>query len=107
MQYSIVNREARILEVNKYREQWNNTVEDNFGQLMPITIYRLTWKDKSNNHFEFWSESEQIAVTRKSEIDYSKELEYVNFESWFAYRSDEHDKRFGPTKRTRGWWEAR
>ena len=91
--------------VNKYREQWNNTVEDGFGNLMPITIYRVTWKDKANIYYEFWTESEGAAARKKYEIDHG-DLIYVNFESWFSYRSDEHDKRFGPTKRKRGWWEA-
>ncbi len=95
------------MEVNKYREQWNNTIEDNYGKLMPVTVYRLTWKNKTNQHFEFWSESEEVAVNKKREIDYSNEFEYVNFESWFAYRSDEHDERFGYSKRERGWWEVR
>ena len=79
--------------VNRFREQWNNKKEDNFGSVMPITIYRVTWKNKKDEFFEFWSESE--------------ELSYINFESWFAYRSIEHDERFGFTKRERGWWEIR
>ncbi len=93
--------------VNKFREQWNNEKEDNFGSVMPILIYRVTWKNKNNEYFEFWSESEEIATRKKCDIDYDNELDYVNFESWFAYRYDEHDKRFGYTKREKGWWEWR
>ncbi len=93
--------------INKYREQWNNTVEDGYGKLMPITVYRVTWKDKANKYYEFWSETEQVAAFKKRDIDHDDELEYVNFESWFAYRSDEHDKRFGYTKREKKWWEAK
>jgi len=93
--------------VNKFREQWNNTIEDGFGSLMPLTIFRVTWKNKNNEYFEHWTESEKSAFDIKYEIDHNNELSYVNFESWFAYRSDEHDKRFGYTDRERGWWETR
>ena len=93
--------------VNKFREQWNNTIEDGFGSLMPLTIFRVTWKNENDEYFERWYGSEQEAVDKKCEIDHNNELSYVNFESWFAYRSDEHDKRFGYTERQRGWWEAR
>ena len=92
-------------QVNKYREQWNNTKEDNFGEFMPLMIYRLTWKNQSGEYFEFWSESEIVATDKKSQIDIDSELSYINFESWFAYRSDEHDKRFGYKDRERGWCE--
>jgi len=91
--------------VNRFREQWNNDKEDNFGSVMPLMIYRLTWKNKEGEFFEFWSEQESVAVNKKSEIDHNQNLIYINFESWFAYRSDEHDKRFGYTKRELGWWE--
>lgn len=80
------------MEINKYREQWNNKVEDNFSQLMPVTVYRVTWNDIDSNYFECWCESEKAAFDKKYEIDHNNVLEYVNFESWFAYRSDEHDK---------------
>ena len=93
--------------VNRFREQWNNKKEDNFGSVMPITIYRVTWKNKKDEFFEFWSESEEVATRKKCDIDYDNELSYINFESWFAYRSIEHDERFGFTKRERGWWEIR
>jgi hypothetical protein len=94
--------------VNRFREQWNNDKEDNFGAVMPIMIYRVTWKDKNTNEFfEFWCESESTALVKKSQIDLDNELSYINFESWFAYRSDEHDKRFGFSKRERGWWELK
>lgn len=91
--------------VNKYREQWNNSTEDGFGTLMPLTIFRVTCKNEKNEYFEYWCETEKKAVNKKTEIEDSKDLIYVNFESWFAYRSDEHDKRFGYTQRERGWWE--
>ena len=91
--------------VYKYREQWNNTVDDGFGCVMPLTIFRVTWKNKNNEYFEFWCETEKKASDKKYEIDHCDELSYVNFESWFAYRSDEHDKRFGSVNRKRGWWE--
>ena len=96
-------------EVNRYRNQWDNDKEDNFGSIMPITIYRVVWKDKSSGKYnEFWTEDELKAYEKKDEIDHSDgALIYVNFESWFAYRSDEHDKRFGGRNRERGWWEPR
>ena len=92
--------------INKYRDQWNNTVDDGYGKYMPITVFRVTWKDKSNQYYEFWTESESVAFAKKYEIDHNRDLDYVNFESWFAYRSEEHDKRFGYLPRERGWWES-
>ena len=93
--------------VNKFREQWNNTIEDGFGSLMPLTIFRVTWKNENDEYFERWYGSEKEAFDKKYEIDHNNELRYINFESWFAYRSDEHDKRFGYTDRERGWWETK
>jgi hypothetical protein len=94
-------------QVNKYRNQWDKDKDDNFGSVMPIMVYRVTWKDRDGVFYEFWSESENTAVLKKCEIDYSQgKYQYVNFESWFAYRSDEHDKRFGRVNRDKGWWEG-
>ena len=62
--------------VNRFREQWNNKKEDNFGSVMPITIYRVTWKNKKDEFFEFWSESEEVATRKKCDIDYDNELSY-------------------------------
>lgn len=94
------------MSVNKFRPQWENNVDDGFGTLMPITIYRVTWKDQRGEYCEYWTEEYMSAFDKKYEIDHSDgKMEYVNFESWFAYRSDEHDKRFGKTSREKGWWE--
>jgi len=93
-------------KVNRYREQWNNHVEDNFESIMPITLYRVTWKNVQGEFFEFWSDDKKVVSKKKYEIDHSEDsLIYINFESWFAYRSIEHDKKFGRIERERGWWE--
>jgi len=95
-------------EVNRFREQWNRNVNDNFESIMPITIYRVTWKNEGEEYFEFWTENEKVANRKKYEIDHSNgQLIYVNFESWFAYRSFEHDRRFGFDGRELGWWEQK
>ena len=50
--------------------------------------------------YDAWSESETASVLKKCEIDCSLgKYRYVNFESWFAYRSDKHDKRIGRVNR--------
>ncbi len=95
-------------EVNRYRNQWDNHKEDNFGSIMPIKIFRVVWKDERDNYCEFWTESEKLAYEKKHQIDHSNgEFRYINFEGWFAYRFDEHDKRFGGplTLREREWFE--
>lgn len=93
-------------DVNRYRNQWDNDKDDNFGSIMPITIYRVTWKDSDGEFHEFWTESKDAAFKKKYAIDHSNgAMQYVNFEGWFAYRSFEHDKRFGRTPREREWWE--
>jgi len=94
-----------IMSVNRFREQWNNDIEDNFGSIMPLMLFRVTWKDNGGNCLEFWTESYQAAFEKKYLIDHSNDHEYINFESWFAYRGDEHDKRFGRRGREFGWWE--
>ena len=107
---AMLNREKKEVksEVNRYREQWNRNVNDNFESIMPVTIYRITWKNEGEEYFEFWTESEKVASRKKYEIDHSNgQLIYVNFESWFAYRSFEHDKRFGFDGRELGWWEQK
>ena len=93
-------------KVNRYREQWNNHIDDNFESILPITLYRVTWKNEKDECFEFWSENYKSAFDKKYEIDHSNgSLIYLNFESWYSYRSFEHDKLFGRIKRDKGWWE--
>lgn len=93
-------------EVNRYRNQWDNDKEDNFGSLMPIKIYRVVWKDSNDKFCELWTESYDTALKKKAEVEHSNGLfRYVNFEGWFAYRFDEHDKRFGRDLRERDWFE--
>ena len=93
-------------DVNRYREQWNNHIDDHFGSVMPITIFRVTWKDPEGDYCEYWTESIEQAHQKKWDIDHSDgKLAYINFESWLSYRSDEHDRRFGRIPRERGWWE--
>ncbi len=92
--------------VNRFRNQWDSNVDDGWGPLMPITLYRVTWRDESGKFHQFWTDSYDEAFNKKYEIDHSNNrLTYVNFESWLSYRSDEHDKRFGSGTRERGWWE--
>ncbi len=79
---------------------------DNLLSLMPVTIYRVTWIDSKGERCEFLTRSYQAAFDRKYEIDHSNgEEEYLNFESWFAYRSREHDRQFGRINREKGWWK--
>jgi len=95
-------------EVNRYRNQWDNQKEDNFGSIMPIFIYRVVWKDENLKYCEFWTESEKMALDKKWEIDHSDgKLSYVNFEGWYAYRAMEHDERFGRNGRALNWWEPK
>ncbi len=94
-------------EVNRYRNQWDRDKKDNFGSIMPLKIYRVVWKDSSDTYCELWTHSYDDALAKKAEIDNSQNaLQYVNFEGWFAYRFDEHDKRFGRDSRERDWFEA-
>jgi hypothetical protein len=80
------------MEVNRYKHQADKT-DDGMASIMPLHIYRVTWKDLSDTCFEFWTESYQTAWDKKYAIDHDKNLSYLNFESWFAYRSDfYHDK---------------
>lgn len=96
------------IEINKHRNQWDNKIEDNFGTIMPIMIYRVVWKDENLRYCEFWTESEKLAINKKSQIDHSDgKLSYVNFEGWFAYRAMEHDAKFGRKGRDLHWWEPR
>ena len=96
------------VEVNRYRNQWDGGKNDNFGSVMPIKIYRVVWKDSTEQFFELWTESYDAALAKKAEIDHSKgAFLYVNFEGWFAYRFDEHDKRFGSDPREREWFETK
>jgi hypothetical protein len=93
---------------NKFRNQWDSNVDDEWGPLMPITLYRVTWKDENGQFRQYWTDNYDEAFSKKYEIDYSgNRLTYVNFESWLSYRSDEHDRRFGTGNRERGWWEPR
>ena len=92
--------------IDKFRAQWDAHLDDGWGKLMPVTIYRVTWKDASGEFRQFWTDSYDEAFKKKYEIDHSRGvLTYVNFESWFSYRSEEHDRRFGKGKREKGWWE--
>ena len=94
--------------IDKFRAQWDAHLDDGWGKLMPVTIYRVTWKDESGEFYQFWTDSYDEAFKKKHEIDHSRgALTYVNFESWLSYRSDEHDRRFGARNRERGWWEPR
>jgi hypothetical protein len=90
--------------VNWFAFQGDHLI-DNLGSIMPIVIYRVTWQEDGVNR-EFLTRSEDEAHRKKDAIDHSNgKMRYLNFESWFAYRSFEHDDRFGEIKRERGWWE--
>ena len=94
-------------EVNRYRNQWDSDKKDNFGSIMPIKIYRVVWKDSTDKFCELWTESYETGLAKKSEVDHSNGVfRYVNFEGWFAYRFDEHDKRFGRDSREPVWFET-
>lgn len=83
-------------KINRFRKQWENNIEDNYGSIMPIMIYRVTWIDREKKNHEYWSSNRHVAHMKKHAIDQSSgEFEYSNFEGWYAYRTDEHDKRFG------------
>lgn len=101
--------EARFGEkVNRFRNQWENHIDDNFASIMPMAIYRVTWKDRNDQYQEFWTESDAESRSRQHLIKRSEgELTFLNFEVWFAYRSFEHDAMFGRGERERDWWEAR
>ena len=100
------------MSVNRYRAQWEDE-DDNFGSAMPVQLYRVTWKDNTGKHFEFWTEDINAANQKKGEIDYCdfdealgiKTLHYLNFESWFAYRRTEHEQQIGKVNAERGWWD--
>jgi hypothetical protein len=95
-------------KVNRFRKQWENNIEDNYGSIMPIMIYRVTWIDREKKNHEYWSSNRHDAHMKKSAIDHSNgEFEYSNFEGWYAYRTEEHDKRFGAKFRESEWWEAK
>jgi hypothetical protein len=92
-------------EVNMYRCQWEQDIEDNFGLIMPLTIFRVTWTEDGEQR-EYWTHDEQDAGKKKYEIDHTAGFEYRNFEGWFAYRFEEHDKRFGYLRRNCDvWWK--
>jgi len=83
-----------------------DTGTDNLSSQMPVAIYRVTWIDSKGERCELLTRSYQAAYDRKYEIDHSHGKEqYLNFESWFAYRSWEHDRLFGRSDREWGWWE--
>ena len=101
-------------DINRYRNQWEKNTPDNLGSIMPLAIWRVTWKDENGQYQEFWTDSKEKALRKKcNEIDRSDgQLKYVNFEGWLAYRFDEHDKRFGFNKRPKelqrlDWWEPK
>ncbi len=94
--------------VNRYRNQWDNHKEDNFGSIMPLLIYRVVWKDENGKYCELWTESEEAALEKKTSVEHSNgKYTYVNFEGWYAYRSDEHVKRFLTPKRELTWWDIK
>jgi hypothetical protein len=91
-------------KVNMHRCQWEQDIEDNFGSMMPLTLFRVTWTEGGVPR-EYWTNSEEDAGKKKYEIDHTAGLAYRNFEGWFAYRFDEHDKRFGYLRRNcYVWW---
>ena len=100
------------MKVNRYRAQWENE-EDNFSSVMPVQLYRVTWKDNTGACFEFWTEDINAAHRKKDDIDHcdydqslgKKTLHYINFESWFAYRRKEHEERIGRVNAEHGWWD--
>jgi len=93
------------LPVHKFRAQWEQDIEDNFGTIMPLIVFRVTWSTPDGKNHEFWSNSEEEALGKKFVIDHSEEgLRYINYEGWFAYRFDEHDRRFGYLPRDCEWW---
>ena len=91
--------------VERFARQ-GETATNNLCSAMPVMIERVTWLNAKGDPCELLTRSYQKAFDRKHKIDHScGEEEYLNFESWFAYRSWEHDRRFGRTNRERGWWE--
>jgi len=89
-----------------------NLINDTVDKPSPLTLYRVSWKDVNGTDCQFWTEDYQKAFDKKYEIDHSEELpngrrlmQYLNFESWFCYKSDVHDVHFGKIKREKGWWE--
>lgn len=94
----------------RYSVDWfarqGDSASDNLGSAMPVTIYRVTWLSQKGETCELLTRSYKEAFDRKHEIDHSSSNEtYLSFESWLAYRSREHDERFGTGNRERGWWE--
>jgi hypothetical protein len=59
---------------------------------MPIHLYRLTWKNASNQIEEYWSSSCQLALDKKFVIDHDDACKYLSFDSLFAYEWAEHEK---------------
>lgn len=95
-------------EVNRYRNQWDNEKPDNLASIMPLMIFRVVWKDQSGQYFELWTHSKAEALEKKKSVDHSSEkFLYVNFEAWYAYRSMEHEAKFGRNGRALDWWEPK
>lgn len=69
------------MEINRFRSQWDKYTGDNIGSIMPLLIYRVTWKDEDSIFPEFWTESKESAIRKKYEIDHSHgKIAYVNYE---------------------------
>jgi len=90
--------------VDQFRRQADVCPPDNFHRIMPVAVFRVTWKEAGENK-EAWFRTEEEASRCKYEVDHScGRQEYLNFECWYAYREYEHEDLVGPLKRESGWW---
>jgi hypothetical protein len=92
--------------IDEFRRQGDVEPPDNFHRIMPVAVFRVTWKEAGENK-EAWFRTEEEAFRCKYGIDHSYgKQEYLNFERWYAYREYEHEDLIGPVKRERGWWHC-
>ena len=92
--------------IDEFRRQGDVDPPDNFYLIMPVAVYRVTWKEAGENK-EAWFRTEEEAFRCKYGIDHSSGAQkYLNFERWYAYREYEHDNLIGPIERERGWWHC-
>jgi hypothetical protein len=95
-------------KIDQFRHQGNIDPPDNFYRIMPLAVFRVTWRENGENK-EAWFRTEQLATRFKiDELDHSDGArEYLNFERWYAYRENEHDVMIRHIERERGWWSPR
>ena len=91
-------------EIDQFRRQGDVDPPDNFHRIMPVAVYRVTWKE-AGEYKEAWFRTEEEAFRCKYGIDHSSGAQkYLNFERWYAYREYEHEDLIGPIELERGWW---